>query len=380
MRILFFSPYYFPYISGITTYPLHVLSNLAIKDTVRVLTFRHESTLPRSEIKDKVNIVRMPFFFRLSKGFISPQSLVYFWKELQVCDAVVVNIPNVEGVMLVILAKLLHKPVLAIYHCKVFFDGSIWKKLIAAILSLAVEIQVSLADKVIVYTKDYALSVQLLPRFSAKTLEIPPPIPDYPANLKTKKEYLEQKNKEIWIGFAGRTAHEKGLEYLVEAVSLLQKTHQNTQYRIVCAGPYGKAVSGENTYFESIVTMTKVMDVQITFLGTLFGPELMAYYESIDVLVLPSINQTEAFGMVQIEAMNHGTCVVASDLPGVRIPVETTGMGYIVPPASVTHIQAAIETVLDKKQPATSPNLENFRLENSVAQIVKVIRSLSVHA
>ena len=50
---------------------------------------------------------------------------------------------------------------------------------------------------------------------------------------------------------------------------------------------------------------------------------MSSFYKSIDLLVLPSINQTEAFGMVQAEAI-AGTPVIAGNLPGVRIPIKLT--------------------------------------------------------
>jgi len=47
--------------------------------------------------------------------------------------------------------------------------------------------------------------------------------------------------------------------------------------------------------------------------------------------VVPSLNSTEAFGLVQIEAMMNNVPCVASSLPGVRRPVQMTGMGKVVP-------------------------------------------------
>jgi len=54
--------------------------------------------------------------------------------------------------------------------------------------------------------------------------------------------------------------------------------------------------------------------------------------------------------MVQIEAMISGTPVVASDLPGVRCPVEQTGMGRIVPTRNAEKLGEAIVDVLDCPQ------------------------------
>ena len=63
--------------------------------------------------------------------------------------------------------------------------------------------------------------------------------------------------------------------------------------------------------------------------------------------MLPSLNSTELFGMVQVEAMSCGTPVVASDLPGVRQPVRMTGMGLVVPPADAPALAKALIEILD---------------------------------
>ncbi|MCI0528881.1 MAG: glycosyltransferase [Nitrospira sp.] len=70
------------------------------------------------------------------------------------------------------------------------------------------------------------------------------------------------------------------------------------------------------------------------------------FYSLIDVLVLPSVNSTEAFGMVQAEAMKMGVPVVATELPGVSVPIKVTGMGEIVPIKDVHALSRAIGKVL----------------------------------
>jgi glycosyltransferase involved in cell wall biosynthesis len=67
------------------------------------------------------------------------------------------------------------------------------------------------------------------------------------------------------------------------------------------------------------------------FLGNLSQQQLTAFYPNIDVLVVPSLNSTEAFGLVQVEAMMNNIPCVASNMPGVRRPVQMHGMGKVVP-------------------------------------------------
>ena len=65
-------------------------------------------------------------------------------------------------------------------------------------------------------------------------------------------------------------------------------------------------------------------------LGRLKFDDLVTFYSLIDVLVLPSVDPLEAFGMVQVEAMLCGTPVIASDMPGVREVISKTGYGRLI--------------------------------------------------
>ena len=58
----------------------------------------------------------------------------------------------------------------------------------------------------------------------------------------------------------------------------------------------------------------------------------------------------EAFGMVQIEDMFWGTPVVASDLPGVKSIVLTTGMGEIAKKGDAHDLAEKIESVMNNPQ------------------------------
>jgi glycosyltransferase involved in cell wall biosynthesis len=80
------------------------------------------------------------------------------------------------------------------------------------------------------------------------------------------------------------------------------------------------------------------------------------YYHCLDVLVVPSLNSTETFGLVQIEAMIQGTPTVASDLPGVRVPPRLTGMGEVIPIGDSNALaEAIIKIVSNPKNYQGSP-------------------------
>jgi len=68
-----------------------------------------------------------------------------------------------------------------------------------------------------------------------------------------------------------------------------------------------------------------------------------------------SLNNTETFGLVQVEAMMSGTPVVASNLPGVRQPVSMTGMGEVTPVGDHEALAAAINRILSNPQAYQRP-------------------------
>ena len=89
--------------------------------------------------------------------------------------------------------------------------------------------------------------------------------------------------------------------------------------------------------------------------GTLNPNEMAAFFRACHVTALPSINSTETFGLVQIEAALCGTPSVASDLPGVRIPTQITGMGRTVPPRDARLLAEAVCEVLEQRERFVRP-------------------------
>ena len=80
------------------------------------------------------------------------------------------------------------------------------------------------------------------------------------------------------------------------------------------------------------------------------GEELTAFYRNLDMLCICSLNSTESFGLVQIEAMRNGVPVAACNLPGVRQPVTMTGMGEVTAIGDHEALAEAIIKILSDHQ------------------------------
>jgi glycosyltransferase involved in cell wall biosynthesis len=165
-----------------------------------------------------------------------------------------------------------------------------------------------------------------------------------PEDRKAFRQKFDIQPEQRLIGMAARLATEKGVEYLIEAMPDVLKTHPTA--RVLHMGQY-QNVLGEEQYARKLAPMIEQLGPHWTFLGVLSEEEKAAFFHTSEVLVLPSINSTESFGMVQVEAMFCGTPAVASDLPGVRCAVQDTGMGKVVPPRDPHSLAEAIQQVLD---------------------------------
>src|SRR3989344_3672856 len=125
MKILWYSSYFLPYVSGITTTTRHIVDYLGKKHKISLLTFLHDQSLKKEEQMGKIRVFRMPWNFKVSKGFISFSSLSYFFHRVKVNDIVVINLPNVEALLMALIAKLSGRKVIVLYHCDVHLVGGI---------------------------------------------------------------------------------------------------------------------------------------------------------------------------------------------------------------------------------------------------------------
>ena len=88
---------------------------------------------------------------------------------------------------------------------------------------------------------------------------------------------------------------------------------------------------------------------KINFLGKVSDEELPNKYRNANVLILPSINKCEAFGIVLIEAMASGTPVIASNLAGVRSVFENEKQGLVVEPNEIFQLVEKIKYLIENK-------------------------------
>ncbi|HEY7065773.1 MAG TPA: glycosyltransferase family 4 protein [Chloroflexota bacterium] len=346
MKILHALTYYHPHLSGLTIYVERLAETLAARGhEVTVLASQHLPSLPRIEQRRGVRVVRAPVLLRLHKGVVSPAFTAEAWRLLQRHDVLNLHLPLLEAGVLALLARrLARRPVVLTYHCDLQLPPGPASRPVELALSLMHRLAGRHANRLVTYTRDYAEHSPFVSRYLPKVETVYPPVvvetPD-PAAAAALRARLAPAGEQV-VGFAGRVATEKGIEYLLQALPALHAAVGPV--RVAFAGPY-EGVLGER-YYEQLGPLIDRYHDRLEFLGELHGVELANFYAAIDCLALPSVNSTESFGLVQVEAMLCGTPVVASALPGVRQPVRVTGMGEIAPIGDAAGLAAALGKVL----------------------------------
>ncbi|KKR11693.1 MAG: Glycosyl transferase group 1 [Candidatus Woesebacteria bacterium GW2011_GWA1_39_21] len=375
MKILISLSYYTPNISGLTVYAKNLAEELVKKGhQVTVLASRYKNELPRTEAINGVFIKRLWTPIVFGRGPIMPTYLFAAFLESLKNDIVNIHIPQFEGFLLALVAKLLGKKVVVTHHC----DLSNWPGFINRITEVATYFSLLLigylADTIVVYTKDYADHSNYLLRFENKLQFVLPPVKfeTSPQKLKGIPSSIKYK-----IGFAGRIAREKGIEYLFGAIPSLERKLGNN-FKIFLAGP-GKEVVGGG-FQKDLEKLISKFRGKISFLGALDAKQMAMFYKSIDVLVLPSTEKLESFGFVQVEAMLSGCPVVASDLPGVRVPIRLGGMGEITPIKDSIKLADVIVEVIkgsNKYQDFYKKINRIFNPDDTIAAYEKIFKKLS---
>ena len=351
MRILAALTYYRPHYSGLTIYAERLGRALAERGHhITVLTSRYDPNLPGREALDGLEIIRLKVRLRISKGVIMP-SIPYWAIQLaRQADVVHLHLPQLDAALLAVLARILGKPVVLTYHCDLRLPTGFIHSIANQASHLANHISANAASVIVTNTLDYAQNSSFLRRYLDKVRVILPPVelaPVTEADLQAFRRKAGIQPGQRIIGMAARLAAEKGVEYLVQALPIVLRKHPTA--RVIFVGQY-QDVFGEQEYARHLASLIQGLGEHWTFLGVLPPTEFAAFFHTAEVTVLPSINSTESFGIVQVESMTCGTPVVTSNLPGVRQPVQMSRMGEIVPERDPESLAQAIISILDRPQ------------------------------
>lgn len=340
MKILHLSKYYKPFNGGVES----VVADLAEEQastshTVTVIAVHPGKTLCDSIING-VRVINCKLNATVAS---TPISLTYINKvieEIDNCDVVHIHLPNPTANLALLLAHVVKKKrkcIIVHWHSDI-----IKQKKLMYFYNPFVRMLLKLASRIIVTSDNYLDNSEQLVGFKDKCVVVPIGIESLSSLIRTDVvEDIQNKYKGKRIVFSlGRHIYYKGFEYLVEAA----KDVENTVFLIGGVGP-------DTDVYKRLVVKYKV-DEKVFFLGKIESVLLPSFYKAADVFCFPSIEKSEAYGVVQLEAMSVGTPVVSTEIvgSGVSWVNQHNISGLICQPKDVCGLSNTLSLLLNSER------------------------------
>lgn len=384
MRVLVVLTYYRPHTSGLTIYAERLARAMVRRGhSVTVLTSQYDNHLAREETIEGVRIVRVPVAFRVSKGVIMPSFGPTANRLVREHDVIHLHLPQFDAAGVALRGRLLRKPTVITYHCDLLMPPGVMAFAANQAVHLMNRLAGDFTHRIVTYTRDYGTHSPYLMRYQKKLRVIQPPVELPAVTPEAVDAFARQHNPQNHrpvIGMAARFATEKGVEVLLRAMPRILQAYPQAQVQF--AGPYENII-GEEAYIARLMPQIREYERSGNwrFVGVLNPAQMAAYYPNLDLLVLPSLNSTESFGLVQIEAMMNGVPAIASNLAGVRQPVTTTGMGKVIPIGDSDALaEAALEILANPaafRRPA-EPIVEHYLPDTVAAEFEKLFNEMNL--
>lgn len=342
MRVVQTNKAYHPKVGGIETTITNLSEGLVNNHnvSVKVLTCNNQKSLKKiTEIKNGVEVTYLPTY-----GFIAslPISVPYI-NSLRNLDGDILHVhePFPWADLSYIISSRIRKNfkhLVVSWHSDIVRQKwalSIYRPLIHKFLAQA--------DRILVSNKNLIDSSEFLPDYKSKCEVIP-----IGANL----SWLNESNNRIdsvsrikekygipLILFVGRLVYYKGVNYLIDAISKIPAA----SLVIIGSGPLEKGLNNQ-------IIRLNLQD-RIHILPEVDEETLHSYYEACDIFVLPSIEKSETYGIVQIEAMACGKPVICTELnTGTSFVNQHEKTGIVVPPRNSQLLSNAIMKLIENPE------------------------------
>lgn len=208
-----------------------------------------------------------------------------------------------------------------------------------------------IADRVIAATPaEYAQLHWLYGVDVNKVVTIPPGVDlqrFQPINKEVAKRRIGINPDYKNILFAGRIEPLKGVDTLLQAISLIYKQApsavDNVCVSIIGGDPWSDDPDDEIIRLKEIGRDLGVMDI-VNFHGAKDQDILPDYYAAAEMVIMPS--HYESFGLVALEAMAMGIPVIASEVGGLAFLIRDGFNGFHVPSRDPEALAERIYTLL----------------------------------
>ncbi len=317
LRVLHIGKYHPPFVGGMENFLGDLLPTLERYGiTTAALVHGHEFGRKSAYGQDKENrIYRVPTYGNLLFAPISPAFPVYLLRLIVDFKPHILHmhLPNISAFWAILSSRARKLPWIVQWQSDVIFSEI--NARLAAVYRPVEQYLLGKANQIIVATPPYLSSSSALSKWQEKCQVIPLGLNEKRLE-KPQGSALEWAEK-VWqpgkmrVLAIGRLTYYKGHEILIKAAAKVPQTHT--------------LIIGKGDLKDRLDYLVRTWGLKerVELIGFVSDEKRTALLATCDVLCLPSIERTEAFGLVLLEAMTFSKPVVVSNVPG-------SGMGWIV--------------------------------------------------
>jgi glycosyltransferase involved in cell wall biosynthesis len=367
VRVVQVGKYYYPYVGGIESHLYTLCQELRGVVDMDVIVSNTKPWTAR-DVHEGVSVTRCAAYGKVLSTSLSPGMV---WELSQRdYDIVQVHLPHPVGAAAYLASK---KParhrLIVTYHSDIVKQKRLmpyYDRLIVALCERA--------ERVLATSPNYADTSPTLQRFRDKCEVVPYGIDlDLFARTKERDEQAARiraryGNVPLLVG-VGRLIYYKGFEFAIRALARVPGANL--------------VLIGDGPLRPDLEKLARELGVasRVHLVGEMQNSEIPPYYFASDLYLLPSIARSEAFGIVQIEAMACGLPVVNTDLPsGVPFVSRHGESGLTVPPSDVGALASAIEALLsDPARRAEMGRAARARAEKDFSKATLAARMRAIY-
>ncbi|KPA10263.1 glycosyl transferase family 1 [Candidatus Magnetomorum sp. HK-1] len=338
MKVLHIGKYYPPYAGGMEHFlsDLHCsLNKFGVKSSI--LVHQHESFKQITETVQE-NIYQVPILGTMMYTPVCPLfpfALNKIVKKIKP-DILHIHMPNISAFWIMGLSCTRHIPWIIHWHSDVVPSDIDKRMIIAYKFYKPFEYHLlKHAKEIIVTSEPYLETSHPLSLWKDKCQVVPlglDPLRFKQSNTQIKHLWGESKYKVLAIG---RLTYYKGHDFLIRAASHLP------DFKIL--------IVGEGEKREGLQKLINKLGVskRVKLVGFLKKQDLHTLLSTCDCLCLPSVERTEAFGLVILEAMCFAKPVVASNISGPAWIIKHKKTGMLVHPGNAKSLAEALKYIME---------------------------------
>lgn len=369
MKILHLSKYYKPYSGGIEQVVADISEGCLLKGIdSSVLAINHRAESYDYDLNG-IHVYGCKSDYHYASADISFAYILKLRKIINLFDVIHVHLPNPLANLALFLANHKHKKIVVHWHSDIVKQ----KKLKLLYLPLQ-QWLLKRADVIITTSPVYGESSKDLSKYKSKIKVIPIGInsQNYTVDENLVNDIQQRYSGKKIIFSLGRLVYYKGFEYLVESARYLPDDF------VILIGGNGE----EKEKLINLISHYNLGD-KVKLLGFVKDAELPSYFAAGDIFCLPSVEKSEAFGVVQLEAFLFNVPVVSCDIKGSGVGwVNRQGVsGMVVPPKNPQALAAAFEYIAANPDNFADVNKyfqDNFHAKVMVENVAKLYKEIGI--